>query len=148
MKRAYRIILACMLLLPFFSVAQCASKRMIDSCSAFPKEYVFSKSRVVEIVSKKDLKSAIFGIILNKGTTYIITVCEGASNRNDGKMVVNLFDKSDNLVMSSHNDKTNKYYSKIIFNCNSSGTYYLGYLFNGGESKGCGVSALGFLKKK
>ena len=127
--------------------AQCGTKKFVDSCSVFPKEYIFSKARTVEIKNKKDLQSSVYAIFLTKGNTYVITVCEPDISKNEGKMVVNLMDNKDRLVMSNHNVKDNKYYNKIVFNCNSSGTYYLGYLFNGGDSKGCGVSALGFQKK-
>lgn len=128
-------------------VGQCASKKFIDSCTVFPKEYIFSKARTINIQSKKDLSNAIYAVILTKGNTYIITVCEDNNTDNEGPMVVNLLDNKDRLLMSNHNAKTDKYYNKIIFNCNASGTYHLSYLFNGGSSKGCGVSAFGFQKR-
>ena len=129
------IILVCGLLTNTKLSAQCGSKKFVDSCSAFPKECVFSKARVVQIKNKKDLQSSVYSVMLTKGTTYIITICEANASNNDGKMVVNLLDSKDHLIMSNWNNKTNKYYSKITFNCNASGTYYLGYLFNGERAR-------------
>jgi hypothetical protein len=129
------------------AVAQCVPKKIIDSCSVFPKDYIFTKARVIEIKNKTDLKNSIYSVILTKGNSYVITVCEGNRGSNQGPLVINLLDNKDRVLMSNHNIKTDKYYNKIIFNCNSSGTYNLSYLFNGGESKGCGVSAFGFQRR-
>ena len=135
--------------LPLIDRAQCDSKKNLDSCeSKFPKGYIFAKSRVVQINTKADLKNSIYSVNLSKGTSYVITVYEPVKNNNDGKMVVNLLDNKDRIMMSNFDFETKKYYSKIVFNCNATGRYYLGYLFNGGESKGCGVSAFGFKSKQ
>lgn len=127
------------------SAQKCGTKSFTDSCSVFPRDYIFTKARTIKINNRKDLQAAVFRVILTKGNTYVITTCEGDSN--DGRMVVNLMDRNDKLIMSNHNIRTGKYYNKIIFNCNASGTYHLGYLFDGGDSKGCGVSAFGFKKR-
>lgn len=149
MKKLISLVLFS-ILMPFIAenaAGQCGSKKFIDSCTVFPKDYIFSKARVINIENKKDLSKSIYSVILTKGNTYVITVCEDNKANNEGPMVVNLLDNKDRLLMSNHNAKTNKYYNKIIFNCNASGTYSLAYLFNGGNSKGCGVSAFGFQKK-
>ena len=149
MKRLIFITAILLISIPAICDAQCDSKKNIDSCEhRFPKGYIYSKSRVVEINNKVDLKNSIYSVNLSKGTSYVITVYESAKNKNEGKMVVNLLDNKDRLMMSSFNFETKKYYDKIIFNCNATGKYYLGYLFNGGESRGCGVSAFGFKPKK
>lgn len=149
MKKLMFLFLAMTALLSIDSeiIAQCVPKKVVDSCSVFPREYIFTKARVINIESKGDQKKSIYSVILTKGNSYVITVCEGNKKGNQGPMVVNLMDNQDRLLMSNHNVKTNKYYNKIIFNCNSSGTYNLAYQFDGNDMKGCGVSAFGFQKK-
>ena len=149
MRLLFLIAVAAIISIPSVGSAQCDSKKNTDSCEAvFPKGFIFSKSRVIEIKNKNELKDAIYAVTLSKGTAYVITVYEPAKNKNDGRMVINLLDNKDRLMMSSYNIETKKYYNKIVFNCNATGKYYLGYLFDGGESKGCGVSAFGFKAKK
>ncbi len=140
------LVMVTMSLLDKSIIAQCVPKKVIDSCSVFPKEYIFSKARVISIESKGDVKKSVYSVILTKGNSYVITVCQGKAA---GKvpMVVNLLDNQDRLLMSNHNTKNDKYYNKIIFNCNSSGTYNLAYQFNSEDMKGCGVSAFGFQKR-
>lgn len=128
--------------------AQCGVTKLVDSCSVMPKEFMFSKSRVIEIKNKKDAKGAIYSMILTKGQNYLITICEGGKSFNKGRMVIDLLDAKDRLITSSYDPKQKKYYNKIVFNCNASGMYYLAYGFDGPENIGCGVSSIGIEKKK
>ena len=128
--------------------AQCDSKKLADACvKTFPKEFIFSKTRFIEINSSADQKNANYLVILSKGTTYVVTVYEPDKNKNQGKLVVSLYDNKDRLIMSSYSLATKKYYNKITFTCNATGTYYLAYLFDGDGFKGCGASAFGFKQK-
>ena len=128
--------------------AQCDSKKLSDDCvKTFPKEFIFSKTRFIEINSPADQKNANYSVILSKGTTYVVTVYEPEKNKNQGRLVVSLYDNKDRLIISSYSLASKKYYSKITFTCNATGTYYLTYLFDGDGYKGCGASAFGFKQK-
>ena len=125
---------------------QCVSGVFPDSCSRTLPGYVFIKSRIVEITNLKDFKNSIYGVILNKGTDYVISVCD--NNEDNNRLIVTLFDKEDKQIMSSAgaNLSLAKHYSQIIFRCNTTDTYYIGYAFQ--KDNGCGITTLGFRKKR
>ena len=143
MKKFICIILILTTTVQVASAQQCGSKKFIDSCSVFPENFILSKSRVLEIKTKKDIMDAVYSVILSKGTTYLITACE-----NRGRMIVTLLDSKGNIVLSNYDEKTKKYYPKITFDCGASGSYDVHYSFEGNiNNTGCGVTSLGFKKK-
>lgn len=123
----------------FFIFSQ---EKVIDSCNVLSKDYIFSKSRVVEAKNKKQVEDATYSIMLNKGTTYIITACKRTDSKSD--MEVQLLDNKDHILLTNFSAQKNKYYEKVTFNCNATGTYYLKYIFDVHSLPGKGVSTVGY----
>ena len=121
-------------------------KKVVDSCNVLSKDYIFSKSRVIEVKSKKKVTSAIYSVMLNRGTTYQITACKKSDSKSD--MEVHLLDSRDRMIMTNYNAEKQKYYSKMTFNCNASGKYYLHYIFDGQSLPGKGESTIGYKVNK
>lgn len=119
-----------------------AQDKVVDSCDVLSKDYIFSKSRVLEVKNKKQVENAVYSIVLNKGTTYIFTACKRSDSKSD--MEVQLLDSKDRIVLTNFSSKSNKYYEKVLFNCNASGTYYLKYIFDPHNLPGKGSSTVGY----
>lgn len=104
--------------------------------------YTFSKSKVIDIESRKDLKNAIYTITFSKGLEYLITTCDYGEA--DNRMVVELLDRHDQKILSNYLPSQKKVFDKLAFKCRSSGVYSLRFYFTGNSGKGCGLSMIGF----
>jgi len=77
-------------------------------------------------------------IIMSGKTTYLLTACtEGP------KMTVTLYDQKRKQIISSYNERKEKYYPSVEYKCKAAGRYYLKYEFEQG-SAGCGIGIVGF----
>jgi len=125
-----------------FCLLSFSQDKIIDSCNVLSKDYIFSKSRVVEAKNKKQAESAVYSVILSKGTTYVFTACKRTDSKSD--MEVQLLDSKDRIMLTNYSAEKGKYYEKVTFNCNASGTYYLKYIFDIHNLPGKGVSTMGY----
>jgi len=82
-------------------------------------------------------------ISLWKNTKYRFTMCNADDSQ--GKLILNLKDDTNKLVLSSYDQKTGKIYPYIDFICNKSGIYQLGYDFANGQ-QGSGVGVISMIK--
>jgi hypothetical protein len=76
-----------------------------------------------------------------KNTKYRFTMCSTEDSK--GQLIINIKDDSDNLVLSSADQKSGKTYSVVDFECSKSGIYKLNYYFTDGlQGSGVGVVSL------
>ncbi len=121
--------------------AQCDPKGQINQCVPnLPSGFNFLKSYEVSEVKSSNGKIE-YSYPFAKDTQYIINICaDGASK--DG-IVITLYDFDRHELASSKID--GQYVSAILFNCKSTGIYYITYTFEK-SVQFCGGSVLGFKK--
>ncbi len=78
-----------------------------------------------------------------KNTKYRFTMCN--SDDSKGKLILNVKDDANKVVISSFDQKTGKTYPYIDFICNKSGIYQLNYDFTDGQ-QGSGVGVVSMVK--
>lgn len=78
-----------------------------------------------------------------KNTRYRFTLCNSEDSK--GKLILNLKDDANKIVVSSYDQKTGKTYPFVDFLCNKSGIYQLNYDFTDGE-QGSGVGVVSMLR--
>jgi hypothetical protein len=78
-----------------------------------------------------------------KNTRYRFTMCN--SDNSKGKLILNLKDDTNKVVVSSVDKKSGKTYAYVDFVCNKSGIYQLNYDFTGGQ-QGSAVGVVSLLK--
>lgn len=117
--------------------AQCSDKGFIDGCKAALDKFIFIKAFDINDTN------AEYSYVFSKGTTYVITTCEKNTNE---QLIVELYDRTRKKVASNFDKKSKKYNSKIGYQCQATGVYYMKYYFADG-SKDCGMSMIGFVKK-
>lgn len=78
-----------------------------------------------------------------KNTKYRFTLCN--TEESAGKLIMNVKDDANKVVLSSYDQKTGKTYPYIDFICNKSGIYHLSYDFTNGQ-QGSGVGVVSMLK--
>jgi hypothetical protein len=121
--------------------AQCNPSGQIDKCvPTLPAGFTFLKSYEVNEVKSSNGKVE-YSLPFAKDTQYIVNICtEGASSEG---IVITLYDFNRHELASSKID--GQYVSAIMFNCKSTGIYYISYTFEK-TMKFCGGSILGFKK--
>jgi hypothetical protein len=124
------------------AVAQCDSDEFLDRCAPSLGTYNYIKSFSLTAGSKKK-SSGEFSYVFSKGSTYLLVLCE--DELKEGKLVVSLYDRNHNLIASTFNETTGKYYPNLVYPCLSTGVYYIKASFKDAR-KGCGMCILGFNK--
>ncbi len=121
--------------------AQCDPGVQVDKCiPKLPEGFNFLKSYEVNDIKASNGKVE-YSYPFAKDTQYIINICtDGSSNQG---IVITLFDFDRHELASSKID--GQYVSAIMFNCKSTGIYYITYTFEK-SVKFCGDSVLGFKK--
>jgi len=116
---------------------QCDDEDFLDNCSSLLDGYTFVKSfaHSGDGSGKKSENSYVF----SKDHAYILTICDQGSS----KMILNLYDRNRKLIAT--NKTGGKYFNKVGYNCTATGVYYI-ETFLDNNTKGCGVSILGFKK--
>ena len=126
--------------------SQCENDETLQACVGLINNYKYVKTLNIEPdLFKKGVNEIEFSYVFNKGTTYIITVCD--KNATGNKLIVDVFNNLGKKVLSSYNNESKKYYLKIIFPCASTAVYRLKYSFSQGNSA-CGVSIIGIQSLK
>jgi hypothetical protein len=78
-----------------------------------------------------------------KNTRYRFTLCTADNSK--GKLILNIWDNSNNVVLSSVDKKTGTIYNYVDLICNKSGIYQIGFDFTDGQS-GSGVSIVSMIQ--
>jgi len=78
-----------------------------------------------------------------KSTKYRFTMCNAEDSR--GKLILNVRDEANKIVVSSFDQNTGKTYTYIDFTCNKSGIYQLTYDFVN-EPQGSGLGVVSVVK--
>ena len=118
--------------------AQCDADKKINACAPnLPSGFSFLKGYEVE--QKSGSNEVKYSYVFAKDTQYVLNICtEG--NDPEG-VVITLFDFSKRKLASSKID--GQYVSAVMFNCKTSGIYYITYTFEKSTAF-CGASVLGF----
>jgi hypothetical protein len=82
-------------------------------------------------------------ISLWKNTRYRFSMCN--SKDSEGKLILNIKDESDKIILSSYDKNSGKIYPYVDFICNKSGIYQLYYDFTNGQ-QGSGVGVVSMIK--
>jgi hypothetical protein len=76
-----------------------------------------------------------------KNTKYRFSMCNAANSK--GKLILNIRDGQNKLILSSYDKNTGRIYPFIDFTCNKSGIYQLCFDFdNGQQGSGIGVVSM------
>ena len=92
--------------------------------------------------SVKPAPSAKFSVVLNKGTTYKINVCNAEGY--EGKAVVRLMEN--NNLLGTNQKPDGGFVEAIGFGCQKTGVYQIQISFNEGK-EGAAVAILSFVNK-
>lgn len=133
-------LLFALLFLPLAGYGQCDSEEFLDNCASKLGTFTFIKSFDTQM---KKTKPVEYSYIFSKGSTYKIVVCD--QDIPDEKMIVNLYDRNKNLIVSSYSSKTKKHYPDLEYPCSATGVYYIEVTFESPKG-GCGLTLLGFKK--
>ena len=120
------------------TMAQCDATEKINSCVPnLPSGFSFLKGyEVNQGIGSNEVK---YSYVFAKDTQYVLNIC---TEGNDAEgVVITLFDYSKRKLASSKID--GQYVSAVMFNCMSSGIYYITYTFEQSTAF-CGASVLGF----
>ena len=119
--------------------AQCNSEELGSQCVPnLTSGFNYIKSYKIDGVGGAKEKIE-YSYVFCKDTQYLINIC--TPNKGTDGIVVSLFDSKRNKVASSKIE--NRVVSRLAFQCNSSGIYYIQYTFDGSTTY-CGGSALAF----
>lgn len=115
--------------------AQCQSDECVSKLS---DGYIFLKTYNMETVGNEVEYSYVF----SKDTNYMLVTCnkEGSSNN----IVVTMYDSNKKMIATNYDPNSDKFYPALIYNCKSTGVYYLKYAFK--DNPGCCISVLAFKK--
>ena len=141
MRRLSLLLIALLLSAGTFTSAQaqCDSDKFMSNCQAklndgftFLKNYTMNKAK-----SGKVEHSYVF----SKDTTYLLSLC--APEGSPENMYVTLYDSNHNEILSSYDNKANKFMPLIGYQCKATGIYYLSFSFKD-QAQDCGGSILAF----
>lgn len=78
-----------------------------------------------------------------KNTKYRFSMCNTDDSK--GKLILNIIDDTNNIILSSFDQKSGKTYPYVDLICNKSGIYQLNYDFINGQ-KGSGIGVVSMVK--
>lgn len=93
--------------------------------------------------SSLDLLRYKANMSLWKNTRYRFTLCTADNSK--GRLILNIQDDANNVVLSSVDDKTGTVYNYVDLICNKSGIYQIYFDFTEGQS-GSGVSIVSMVQ--
>ena len=140
MKTIKYFIVPILFLYPAFRVsAQCNASAFSQECVTKVQDgFTFLKSFIVD--GQNGIKEKVeYSYVFSKDTKYYLNVCPGV-DENDG-IIVTLYDS--NRRLASSNFSNGKIYPGLIFECKSTGIYYISYTFKDPKNS-CGGSVLAF----
>jgi hypothetical protein len=127
-------------LLPVIEVsAQCNASSLSQECVTKVQDgFTFLKSFIVDGLNGTREKVE-YSYVFSKDTQYFLNVCPSA-NESEG-IIVSLYDSNRKLTTS--NVSNGKMFPGLIFECKSTGIYYISYTFKDSKNS-CGGSVLAF----
>jgi hypothetical protein len=137
------VLLISLMIFPLIASAQCDTDAIMEKCASSLGTFNYIKSFSLTVTPRRKAK-AEFSYVFSKGSTYMLIACNEYVV--GGKMTVNLYDKDHNLIASTYDEATKKYYPTLLFPCSSTGVYYIRASFRDAK-KGCGMCILGFNKE-
>lgn len=119
--------------------SQCNSADYSQKCiSKVQDGFTFLKS--FNIDSQNGNKQKVeYSYVFSKDTQYFLNVC--ADGNDNGGIILTIYDS--NRKVASTNHINGKLFPAIIFDCKSTGIYYISYTFEN-SSESCGGSVLAF----
>ena len=122
--------------------AQCDEDGFVDACAGNLGEgYSYLRTFEAEEIKGSTNYPYTGAFLFRKGVNYVFTMCEGVTD--SSKIVVNVYNRTRKLVVSSYHEETDRYFDKMIFKCNATGIFFVQTLMPLGEDN-CGITMLGF----
>lgn len=143
MKRFLKKLLAPAIIamfIPVTSAGQCNSDEFLDKCASTLGDYNYIKTFTASPNQRKKTNSENI-YVFSKGSVYKMIAC--LENPLAGKMIISLYDRNHNLIASSYDQASKKYFSELQYPCSATGVYYIKTSFEGAKS-GCSMCILGF----
>lgn len=128
-------------LMPQITSGQCETDAFLDNCASNLGTYNYIKTFIAYASPRKKANPENL-YVFSKGSTYKIIAC---MENPGGNMIINLYDRNHNLIASTYDHTSKKYYSELQYPCPVTGVYYIRTTFEGTKD-GCGMCILGFSK--
>lgn len=106
--------------------------------SYLPRNYFFTHTLKCNPVSNKQGVKATYLMFKNKTYCFTASSKEGEAQG----MVVTVYDDKQNVICSNYNENENRFYRKMLFQCNKSGLYTVEVSFKDAKAT-CGYLAVG-----
>jgi hypothetical protein len=143
--KKYFVALSLLLALEYVSFGQ-ATDSFISSCvktaGADAKYLKDFRVELGQATVKSDMRFKA-NMSLWQNTKYRFTLCN--SDDSKGRLILNIKDEANRVVLSSFDSKTGKSYPSVDFTCNKTGLYTLSYDFTD-EQQGSGVGVVSVVK--
>jgi hypothetical protein len=115
--------------------AQCKAE---DCVAKLSDGFTFLKTYKVETTKPENEFSYVF----SKDTNYMLMICnKDGSSKN---VIVNVYDSNKKEIATNYDKKNNKFYPAFVYNCKSTGIYYMKFTFT--EPVECVNGILAFKK--
>lgn len=144
MKKIISLIFISVFIFNISALAQ--SDELVNVCALDIGDATYLKDFKIKL-QQGDIKpppSAKFSVVLNKGTTYKLNVCNAVSL--EGESIIKLLDNN-NLLGTNFSSSSGKFYKGIQFPCTKTGVYTINVSFKDGK-EGAAVAILSFMNKK
>jgi len=139
MKRLF-VLTSLIVLFVGFSHVKSQAQCPTDACvSKLGEGYTFLKIYKLETTADHVEYSYVF----SKGTNYMLVICNQDGTSKD--VEVTLYDSQRKQLASNYDKATNKYFHAIVYNCQTTGIYYLKFTYKE-QKPSCCVSVLAFKK--
>ena len=143
-----KYLLGFLLLLPAFSVlcGQSQNDPLVSKClqsTGAGAKYLKDFRIQLGMGTSQNLFRYKATMSLWKNTRYRFTLCTAENSK--GRLILNIQDDANNVVLSSVDGKTGTIYSYVDLICNRSGTYQIYFDFTEGQS-GSGVSIVSMVQ--
>lgn len=143
-----KYLLGFLLLLPAIPAlwGQTQNDPLVSTClqSTGPDAKYLKDFRIqLGLGTSQDLFRYKANMSLWKNTRYRFTLCTAENSK--GRLILNILDDANNVVLSSVDGKTGTVYSYVDLICNRSGIYQIYFDFTEGES-GSGVSIVSMVQ--
>ncbi len=117
--------------------AQCTT----EACAAKLAEgYTFLKGYQLQVATAHEVE---YSYVFSKGTSYMLVICNQDGTAKD--VEITLYDGQRHKLISNFDKETNKYYGTIIYDCQTTGVFYMKYTYKTKPS--CCNAVLAFKRK-
>ena len=140
MKRM--LLPAIILLLTTFGIAQNGHAQCTtDACANKLSEgFTFLKGYQLQVATVHEVE---FSYVFSKGTSYQLVICNQDGTSKD--IEVTLYDSQRHKLISNFDKESNKYYGALIYECQTTGIFYMKYTYKNKPS--CCNAVLAFKRK-